>query len=701
MRFRSLPFILIVLCTTAALAQSGGSANPAPSDAQQPPPFRTEANFVRVDVYPTKDGKPVQDLKAEDFEVLEDGAPQVVQSFEHIVVSPAGPNDQRAEPNTIEESRQLAANPRNRVFILFLDTPHVSVEGGWHAREPLVRLIDRILGPNDLVGVMTPRMSAADVVLARKTDVIASGLRARWPWGQRGTLEKDETELMYESCYPPLGQGATSRTAAAMTARRRERATLDSLTELVYYLRDLREERKAIVTVSEGWVLFRPDPGLTNIERGSGGSERIPGPEPITTGPDGRITTKNTRGSSPYSKTDCDGQRMQLAMMDNEQYFRDLSGEANRGNASFYTVDPRGLAVFDSPIGPGPQVALAVDAANLRSKLETLRTLADTTDGIAVVNSNDLDAGMKRISDDLTSYYLLGYYSTTAKLDGKFHSIKVRVRRPGVDVRARKGYRAATAAEVSAARSAAETPVPDGVAAVNAALGSLGRIRPDARLNLNAVALRTTRSAAVSTVWVAGELPYVAGAASLPTGSAIDITVTAGGKSSNAQVTLAAGERTFAIPVRVPPDFGAGAPDITVRARMTGPGTSVEAISGNTSVDLRGTAAQPMLFRRSPATGNRFVPAASFAFSRTERARFEFAIAGDAKAGTGRLLDRGGQPLAIPVTVSERTDDGAGQRWLAADVTLAALAAGDYALELTTTERSETRRLLAAFRVGR
>ena len=160
MRCRSLALIaLAVSATTVALAQTGGTTKPAPGEPQQPPPstFRTEANFVRVDVYPTKNGKPVQDLKAEDFEVFEDGAPQAVQSFEHILISPAGPQEQRSEPNTIEESRQLAANPRNRLFVLFLDTPHVAVESGWQVREPLIRLIDRLLGPDDLVGLMTPQ----------------------------------------------------------------------------------------------------------------------------------------------------------------------------------------------------------------------------------------------------------------------------------------------------------------------------------------------------------------------------------------------------------------------------------------------------------------------------------------------------------------------------------------------------------------
>ncbi len=693
MRCRSLAFIaLAVSAATVALAQSGGSSKSA-QGAQQPPTFRTEANFVRVDVYPTKNGAPVQDLRAEDFEVLEDGAPQTVQSFEHIVISPAGPQDQRAEPNSIEESRQLAANPRNRLFVLFLDTPHVSVEGGWHAREPLIRLIDKILGPDDLVGLMTPRMSASDVVFARKTEVMASGLRAKWPWGERGTIQMDEREKLYDSCYPPLGGGLTSRTAAAMIARKRERATLDALTELVNYLRDLREERKAIVTVTEGWLLYRPDSGLSEVAPGS--------IDPISVGPDGRITTKNRTATAPYSRTECDGERMQLSMLDDEQYFRDLTDEANRGNASFYTVDPRGLTVFDSALGPSAPPPIDVDARNLRSRMDSLRGLAGSTDGIAVLNSNDLDTGMKRISDDLTSYYLLGYYSTNGKLDGRFHNIKVRVKRPGVDVRARKGYRSATATEVSAAKAAAAAPEADGMAPLRAAMASLARIRPDSRLSLNAVALRTAGSAVASTIWVAGEMPSGIGSDTPRAGGTVNVTVSAAGKSGSAQITLAAGERSFAVPILLPQGLAAGGGQLEVRARMTGPDSSVDGLSGNTSVDVAGSDPQPMLFRRGPITGNRVVPAASFLFSRTERARFEFPANADVKPGAGRLLDRSGQPLAIPVTISERMDDKAGQRWIAADVTLAALAAGDYAVELTVSGASGTQRLLAPLRVGR
>src|SRR5207247_5770406 len=121
-------------------------------------------------------------------------------------------------------------------------------------------------------------------------------------------------------------------------------------------------------------------------------------------------------------------------------------------------------------------LSLTEDRARLAARNTSLRTLAEATDGIAVVDSNDLSRGLRRIVDDLSSYYLLGYYSA-GKLDGRFHSITVRVKRPGVQVRARRGYLAATPATATAtARSvapavSAETAAE--AAAVSAAISPL------------------------------------------------------------------------------------------------------------------------------------------------------------------------------------------------------------------------------------
>src|SRR4051795_1601867 len=78
------------------------------------PTFRTEANYVRVDVFPTRNGAPVADLTRDDFEILDNGQPQAIEQFERIEIRAAGPQDSRIEPNTVRESRALLGNPRAR-----------------------------------------------------------------------------------------------------------------------------------------------------------------------------------------------------------------------------------------------------------------------------------------------------------------------------------------------------------------------------------------------------------------------------------------------------------------------------------------------------------------------------------------------------------------------------------------------------------
>jgi len=694
-------FAIAVGGAAIAIAQSGTKPEP-PQQEQQPPTFRTQANFVRVDAYPTRNGQPVLDLKAEDFEVFEDDKPQKVETFEHVVITPAGPEAQRSEPSSIEASRQAAANPRNRVFVLFLDTPHVTIDGAWHAREPLIRMLDRVLGADDLVGLMTPRMSANDVVLARKTAVIASELRDLWPWGTRGTLIQDDRDREYETCYPYPYQGDV---VLEMKARRHERDTLNALRELVLYLRDIREERKAIVTVSEGWLLFTPNNDLnrprTDPNDPNHRTEPIPAPTPITVGPDGRLTNKpqNVVSDSTMDQSRCNAERMYLSQINDDMYFREILGEANRANATFYTVDPRGLPVFDAPIGPDAPPPVTVDFAMLKHRQDTLHMLAENTDGFTVMNSNDLDTGLKRIANDLSSYYLLGYLSTNSKLDGKYHQIKVRVKRPGIDVRARKGYRSPTEEEVAAARTAAAAPVPPAAAAVNTAMSSLSRLRPDWRFSMNAVPMAKAGSKTVSTIWIAGEVPQGQAGSAFAAGGTVSLDVRAGTSTGSARVTLAAGERTFAVPVTLSSPVDSGALD--VRAALNANDPTASPFSDILRMDLATSLGQPMVFRRGPSTGNRLLPAGSFQFSRTERVRLEFPISADAKLGTGRLLDKAGQPVTVPVTIGERTDAQSGQRWMTADVILAALGASDYVIEITTGPAEAQQKVMTAIRVGR
>jgi VWFA-related protein len=674
--------------------------------AQDPvqPTFRTEANYVRVDVYPTRNGTTLTDLQKDDFEIVEDGAPQTIDAFEHVMVTGSVPQEVRREPTSVAESRAMLENPRARVFVLFLDYYHVDVGGSSNMREKLVDALDRFLGPEDLFAVMTPEMSARDLSFARKTTTTRGMLEKYWTWGERDQLvSKDPQDEQYRQCYPAFdpkpGCLSDKGIAEEMIERRREKLTIDALEDLVRYLRGAREERKAVLVLSNGWRLFRPNQALNRAVNCTPASAVPPvGIDPRT----GRITTGNTNGGpQSTTQTACDTDRMRLAQIDNDQEFRDVRQEANRGNVAFYPIDPRGLTTFDEPIAKPGQGGLvttppSVDRARLNARLESLRTLAVDTDGLAIVQTNDLERGFQRIIADLSSYYLLGYYSNR-RMDGRFHAIRVRVKRPGVQLRARSGYLAPRAAEVAAAATRAKAdaaPALDTATletrAVEAALAPLNSQVRERSVYLQAVA--GWRPGGSAGVWAVGE---VSATPNWKAGADVDVMLVGkGGETLDARkVDVPPGTRHFAAAFAPPAGLEPG--DYTVNVRARGRALDVGPIMASLSVSLRAApmASDAVLVRRGVTTGNREVRTADVRFRRTEQVGIDLpSTAGD--SAKARLLGRNGQPLPLPVTVAVR-DDPDGSRWQTARVSLAPLAPGDYVLEMT----SGSERKLVGFRI--
>src|SRR4030095_3215630 len=276
------------------------------------------------------------------IQLQEDGVAQKIEAFEHVVVRPAGPQESRREPNTVEESRQMAAEGRARVFVIFLDTYHTTIEGSANMRLPLIKFLDRLLGPDDMVALMTPEMGASEIALGRKTTVISNIMQAQWMWGRRGRLvDDDPKELLYQECY------GTGNLVNEMKARRREKLTLDALSDLMVHLAGVREERKALVVVTEGWQLFRSNPNLTS---GDDGLNRVRREDVLRRTPRPAPSDSGT-STTPNSRVECEADRVALASLDHTQRLREITDEANRGNVTFYPVYARGLVAFDAPIG--------------------------------------------------------------------------------------------------------------------------------------------------------------------------------------------------------------------------------------------------------------------------------------------------------------------------------------------------------------
>ena len=109
---------------------------------------------------------------------------------------------------------------------------------------------------------------------------------------------------------------------------------------------------------------------------------------------------------------------------------------------------------------------------------DALKALSLYTDGRAIINRNDLTMAMKQIVRDSSGYYLLSYNSTLNGADGKFHDINVRVKRPGVEVRARKGYWALSRQQVMSAMAPRAPGAPKEVEHAIADAAAVSHARP-------------------------------------------------------------------------------------------------------------------------------------------------------------------------------------------------------------------------------
>lgn len=573
---------------------------------------------VRLDLHVTDNGAPVEGLTAADFDLFEDGVRQTLTSLELV---------------------QPPANGRARLYVVFVETTDVP-------RGPLARFLDRLATDDDLVAVVTPETVASAITPGSKADAIraiASG----------PARPSDPKERLYGQCYRDTGP--TAGVADEMIARRRETLTFDALEALVARVGGLREERKAVIAITDGWRLFRADRNLVRrIER-----QRTSRPEPF--GRQRRDTGADAPVVGGVSMTECEADRNALARIDNSDRLRLVAERANRAAISFYPVTPDALTGGATPAAATPQ--------------ESLRQLAVETDGSALLAASDLDAGLARITADLSSYYLVTYTPTNGVIDGGFRQVGVRVRQPGLRVRARRGYRAPTAWELTGADTE-----------VSRAFAENAEDAERSRFRLRASAWpRPAADGVRGVVWAVGELdPSLRRDVEWTAGAVAQLLVVdaAGEEVSSAPIDVDAETGTFSAMVGggpLPP--GEYALRAVVRAVQDGtlPVTDVaRVLVPATPAAL----SDPVMWHRGPVTGPRFVVTADPRFTRNERVRVEIATAEFGMA-SARLLDRQGNEMPVPVIVTDRPDEAGDFRWLVAEVTLAPLGIGSYAIEVT------------------
>jgi VWFA-related protein len=656
-------------------AQTPAPASQQQGDQQQPPTIRRGINYVSVDVIVTdKDGNPVVDLTQNDFAVTEDGKPQTVDTFsivklDAIAMAESGPPKQIRDD--IDEERE-AARPDVRLFVMLLDDYHVQRGNDLSVKKPLIEFIENQLAPADMLAIMYPLTPITDLRFSRNRDAAISAIE-HFEGRKYNYTPRNQFEEKYAN-YP-----------AQIVERVRNQVSMDALKGAAMKMGALREGRKSIIFVSEGFT------GILPAQMS----------DPVASMPGFQNPYRNAGASAPQASARDQMLSDQDMLFDMQQVFSAMA----RMNTSVYPVDPRGLAVFEYGVEKG--ITVTQDATSLRQMQDTLHVLATNTDGRAIVNRNDLATGMKQIIRDSSSYYLLGYSSTAAPTDGKFHQIKVNVKRKGVEIRARKGYWAYTnddVARINAATTKAEAP-----SAVTSALNDLASPTRDKSAHFW---IGTTRGENGMTHVTFSWEP----APAVP-GHPVEE------PPARIALTAVAPDGRPVFRGRVPDDAGTmpskgGAVSFDVRPGQLDMKMVVENPRGQV-IDTLGrqitvpdftnvsmSLSTPRVFRvrtipelQAIKSNPNAVPTTERQFSRTDRIYIRvdaYAPGGVTPPVTARLLNRTGQSMAdLPV---QQTPGGPA----GIELGLSAFAAGEYLIELNArSEGGSSAQELVAFRIGR
>lgn len=398
-----------ILC--AALVLQAAVASPTPRPANQTPPtFAAGTSQVLVDFVVTgKDGVAVAGLSEKDFKVSEDGKERKIVSFlAYGTGSKAGPDAAGSEAAAAEDAAPLTGT----ISVLFVDDARLTPAQVFQLRPALKNLInamaDRqaalvLIAPTSKVSVARPLidgrgefLAAVDRINGGRTEGVdsfpvsdAEAFAAER--GDTATLDRLIARFVSlnsapsERMDPDLGVGPT-RNRAAEVAREARR---------------LRDE--AYATMAKSLVWLGRQPGRHSLLMVSGGYARDP--------------------------------------EDDRQ--RELVTLSLRANAPIHFIDARGLiggTLFQGvEYGPPIDGAAGESLFAVSDAAEASSTLADSTGGLAIRNSNDLTRALSRLFDTMTTYYLIGYEPPEHSKPG-FRSIKVEARVSGLHVLARRGY---------------------------------------------------------------------------------------------------------------------------------------------------------------------------------------------------------------------------------------------------------------------
>lgn len=399
--------------------QDKGKPIPVPKTEEQQEPetvFRINTQLVQVDAVVTgKNGAHVDDLTEDDFELFVDGKKQPLSYFKLVktVANPTPVEEPKKNDknNTLPPSttaiKQVAPEQVSRTVAFVVDDLGMSFESMHFAREALKKFIAKQMQDGDLVGIIrTGKGMGAMQQFTTDRRVLTAAIE-KLTWNPFGRDMIPRFGVQFDQ--PQQSQGESDEQFAARQGAyersedfRETIFTVGTLGAVNFVVRGLRElpGRKMVILLSDGFRLFGRD-------------------------------RDNTQAL---------------------ESLRRLTDLANRSSVVIYTIDTRGLLTLTPDAsanmsGMTPQQMTEQMSQASQQMFDTqdgLVALARETGGFAVLNNNDINVGVTRVMKDNESYYLLGFDPDDEQFDvkyrNKYHSIKVKLKRPGLQVRTRAGY---------------------------------------------------------------------------------------------------------------------------------------------------------------------------------------------------------------------------------------------------------------------
>ncbi|MDX2042876.1 MAG: VWA domain-containing protein [Acidobacteriota bacterium] len=453
--------LLATLLCLAAAAQNPQPQQAKPASSKDQDTLRIETELVQIDlIVADKQGKPVHDLKREDFELYEDGKKQTLTHFavgtakqpaQWLSAEKKRPtNSPSGEPATTTESA-------GRHIVLAVDDYHLSPGNLGYVKRALTKFITEQMVGGDQIAVVTTSgnvglfqqftgerdvlMRAINRLTVQEKNIVDSNSIPRITehqaelieFGDREALELAISDLMRREGSFAAQTGQTGAQARqGNQSRQSGQASQNQAAQTAAALREMTEGRvksqaRMILSMSGNYTQAT----LNTLENVIRNLRSLAGRKMMILLSDGFFIGGNSIHSKLYD-------------------IRRLTDAATRAGVVIYSIDARGLVAVNLSGDASSQTEIdptligaqsRIEMSAIAAKRDGLGLLAEETGGSLFFNSNDLNLGLQRVLDANEVYYVLAYEPLESRRDGRFHKIEVRIaNRPELKVRTRNGY---------------------------------------------------------------------------------------------------------------------------------------------------------------------------------------------------------------------------------------------------------------------